>query len=117
MIFIQLDLTLSMSYFNRESLESTNVPLMVTVVAVKPILVPVDGSSVLHNNFFVPKTVTFSLNVDEALLVKLPAFAVVPNVSPIENTTEGVVELSDTLSAVFDVPNIAPIVDKLVSSK
>ena len=58
-----------MSYLNRESLESTNVPLMVTVVAVKPILVPVDGSSVLHNNFFAPATVTFSLKVDGALFV------------------------------------------------
>ena len=78
-IFIQLDLTLSMSYFNRESDESTNVALMVTVVAVKSILVPVDGSSVLHNNLFVPATVTFSLKVDEALFVKLPVFTVVPN--------------------------------------
>ena len=56
-----------MSYFNRESLESPNVPLIVTVVAVKSILVPVDGSSVLHSNFFVPKTVIFLVKVDEAL--------------------------------------------------
>ena len=89
---------------------------MVTVVAVRSILVPVDGSSVLHNNFFVPKTVTFLLKVDEALFVKLPVFTVVPNVSSIENKTEGVVELSETLNAVFDVLNITSIVDKLVPS-
>ena len=105
-----------MSYFNRESLESTNVPLMVTVVAVKSILVPVDGSSVLHNSFFVPATVTFSLKVHEALFVRLPVFTVVPNVLSIDNKTEGVVELPETLNAVFDVLNITSIVDKLVPS-
>ena len=68
-----------MSYFNRESLESTNVPFIVTVDAVRSIFVPVDGSVKLHNKFFVPKTVTFSLNVDEALFVRLPVFTVVPN--------------------------------------
>ena len=74
-----------MSYFNRESDESTNVPVMVTVVAVKSILVPVDGSSELHSNFL------FSIKVDEALFVKLP----VPNVFSIDNKTEGVVKLSE----------------------
>ena len=103
MIFIQLDLILSISYFNRESDESTNVPLIVTVVAVKSIFVPVAGSIKLHNNFFVPATVTFSLKVDGALFVKLSVFTVVPNVSSIDNKTEGVVELSETLKAVFDV--------------
>ena len=105
-----------MSYFNRESLESTNVPLTVTVVAVKSILVPVDGSIELHNNFFVPATVKFSLKVDEALVVNLPVFTVVPNVLSIENNTEGVVELSATLNAVLVVLNITSIVDKLVPS-
>ena len=105
-----------MSYFNRESLESTNVPLMVTVVAVRSILVPVDGSSVLHNNFFVPKTVTFSLKGDEALFVKLSVFTVVPSVLSTDNKTEGVVEPSETLNAVFDVLNITSVVEKLVQS-
>ena len=94
MIFIQLDLTFSMSYFKRESLESTNDPLMATVVAVKSMLVPVD-TSVVHNNIFAPKTVTFSLKLDEEF-VKLPVFTVVPNVLSIDNKTEGVVELSGT---------------------
>ena len=67
-----------MSYFNLESDESTNVPLMVTVVAVQSILVPVDGSIRLHNIFFVPATVTFSLKVDGALFVNLSVFIVVP---------------------------------------
>ena len=87
-----------MSYFNRESLESTNVPLIVAVVAVKSILVPVDGSSVLHSYFFVPNTVTFSVKVDGALFVKLPVFTVVPNVLSVDIKTEGVVELSATLN-------------------
>ena len=100
-----------MSYFDLASLESTNVPLIVTVDAVKSIFVPVDGSVKLHNNFFVPKTVTFSLKVDEALFVKLPVFTVVPDVLSIDNKTEGVVELSEILNAVFDVLNITSIVD------
>ena len=54
MIFIELDLILSMSYFNRESDESTNVPLIVTVVAVKSIFVPVAGSIKLHFSFLQP---------------------------------------------------------------
>ena len=88
---------------------------MVTVVAVKSILVPVDGSSVLHNNFFVPELLHFQnifIKVDEALFVKLPVFTVVPNVLSIDNKTEGVVELSETLDAVFDVLSIASVVDK-----
>ena len=89
---------------------------MVTVVAVKSILVPVDGSSVLHNIFFVPATVTCSLKVDVALFVKLSVFTVVPNVLSIDNKTEGVLEASETLKAVFDVLNITSIVDKLVPS-
>ena len=107
-----------MSYVNRESLESTHVPLMVTVVAVKSILIPVDGLNVLQNNLFVPKTVTFSLKlkVDVALFVKLPVFTVVPNVLSLDDKTEGVVELSATLNAVFDVLSTTSIVDKPVPS-
>ena len=105
-----------MSYFSLESLESTNVPLIVTVVAVKSILVPVDASIKLHNIFFVPATVIFSLKVDGALFVKLSVFTVVPNVLSIDNKTEGVLEASETLNAVFDVLNITSIVDKLVQS-
>ena len=116
MIFIQLDLILSMSYFNRESLESTNVPLILTVVTVKSIFVAVDGSNKLHNIFFVPATVIFSLKVGGALFVKLSVFTVVSNVLTIDNKTEGVLELSETLNAVFDVPNITSIVDKVVPS-
>ena len=66
--------------------------------------------------FFVPATVTFSLKVDGALLVKLSVFTVVPNVLSIDNKTEGVLEASETLNAVFDVLNITSIVDKLVPS-
>ena len=65
--------------------------------------------------FFVLTTVTFSLKVDGALFVKLSVFTVVPNVLSIDNKTEGVVELSAILNAVFDVLNISN-VDKLVPS-
>ena len=103
-----------MSYFNCESDESTNAPLMVTVVAVKSIFVPVAGSSVLHNTFFVPATDTCPLKVDEASFVKLPVFSVAPNVLSVDNQTAGVVELSDTLLAVFDVVNVTSVVERLV---
>ena len=88
---------------------------MVTVVAVKSILVPVDGSIKFHDIFFVPATVTFSLKVDGALFVKLSVFIVVPNVLSIDNKTDGVLELSATLNAVLEVLNITSIVDKTSS--
>ena len=46
------------------------------------------------------------MKVDGALFVKLSVFTVVPNVLSIDNKTEGVVELSAILNAVFHVLNI-----------
>ena len=51
---------------------------MDTVVAGKSIVLPVAGSCVLHNSFFVPATVAFSFHGDEAFFAKPRGFTVVP---------------------------------------